>query len=140
VSLQFSSLLALLLAARGTYGVMSYSLAQRMHEFGIRMALGAQRHDVALLASYIPARRATKVDPLVAFNMNQPRRCFVGAVLHGRPYNQMTPAGRRSFLSHRPGDVLLPTIAVNQMGNVALLIFHKSDRRPKWPGEKLRYR
>ena len=78
---------ALLLAAGGLYGVMSYSVEQRRQELGIRMALGAEGHQLRRMV-LADAMKLTAIGLVVgmagAFGLSR----FVAALLFGiGPYN-----------------------------------------------------
>ena len=73
--------LALLLAAIGIYGVMTFSVAQRSHEVGIRMALGAGRGQVLRLVVGDGMKAA-----LIGLALGAPGAWLVGRTLHGLLY------------------------------------------------------
>jgi putative ABC transport system permease protein len=74
--------LALVLAAIGIYGVMTFSVAQRNHEMGIRMALGAGSNHVLRLVVSEGMRSA-----LIGMAIGLPGVYFVGKTLKGVLYN-----------------------------------------------------
>ncbi len=96
--------LALVLAAIGIYGVMSYSVSQRTGEFGIRMALGAQRRDLLRLVLGQGAR-------LTAFGIIAG---LVGALAAGRVVQSI-------LFQTGPRDPLTFAIIAVLLGAVALL-------------------
>jgi predicted permease len=73
------ALLALILAAIGIYGLIAYSVGQRTHEIGIRMALGARSHDVMRMVLG-EGMKMTAVGAAVGFAMALPLPKLFGAI------------------------------------------------------------
>jgi len=97
--------LAIVLAAIGTYGVISYSVSQRIPEFGLRLALGAPSGDVLRLVLAQAARLAitgTLVGVIVALAL--------GRVLQGLMYN-VSPADPLTFTAVGFGVIAIALVA-----------------------------
>ena len=80
--------LALLLAAAGIYGVSSYLAAQRSHEIGIRMALGAGFEDIAALVyrgTLAPSAIGLAIGAVAAFWLTRLLRSLIAGVGTGEP-------------------------------------------------------
>ena len=104
--------IALFLASIGLYGVMSYSVSQRKHEIGVRMALGAQRRDVLGLVVGLGSRLAA-----LGLVIGVPAAFGLARLLRGSLYG-VTPSDVATFV----GVVVV-------LGSVALLATWLPARR-----------
>jgi putative ABC transport system permease protein len=93
------AILALLLAAGGLYGVVSYIVSQRTAEFGLRMALGAQRADVLGLILRQSFRMTLGGVALGMAGMVIPARAFAGLLYRVKPLDPVTYGMAAAVLS-----------------------------------------